>query len=134
MQEPFPEEKSFLEKIPYPVYHFTKYLILVLGISMGLAFVVALVFHFGKGSPFYQTFLSTVAACGGALVVIGGLILMASAGLGAPKDRSGAIYVESLKYEKHLRDWKNEMSSRTTQGSLLFIYGFILLAIAVVLT
>ena len=117
---------TLFDKISYPIYYFLKYMILVYGICIILALIIALVFYIAKGSPFTQTHLNALEILGAALMIIGALLLIASAGTSAPRSTGGGIYGQELRHAELIREWKGDLVSRVGQGLFLFIYGLIL--------
>lgn len=119
------KEKS-LDKIVYPLIHFVKNLIIVSTMCVVIALVVAVVFSYTEKSPLYQTFVDTLGGLGLILMAVGGLLLVASTGLGAPRPAGGQIYGQELRHVQDVKEWKSELGPRVGQGTLLFVYGLIL--------
>ncbi len=116
---------SFVHRILSPIYYFVKYMILVYGICVIIALIIALGFHIVKGSSFDQIYFDALKGIGGVLIVGGALILFASTGGGMPpRTREGVILAG--RDTGRIKEWKSDFVSRVVQGLFVFIYGLIL--------
>jgi len=116
---------SFVHGILSPLYYFVKYMILVYGICVIIALIIALGFHIVKGSPFDQIYFDALKGIGAVLMVGGALILLASTGGGMPpRTREGIILAG--RDTGRIKEWESDFVSRVVQGLFVFIYGALL--------
>ena len=120
------KENAFSERMPYAIYYIMRNMILICGICILAGIVITLWFYVKEESAFIQTFIGVLGYLGLLLMIIGGLIVVGSAGLAAPGTPVSHARAQELK------EWRRGSGSRLAQGGSAFLSGILLFIIAVV--